>query len=495
MGTVTDRITAFLGSRKFYWFVLGFFVLEALWIAFSAVYPMAFDEDFHLGIIRIYSEQWSPILSVQPQNADRFGSLATDPSYLFHYLMSFPYRLVSIFTDSETAHVIALRLLNVGMMTAGVVLMRRVLLRAGTSAALANASLLLFALIPTVPLLAGQINYDNLMLLGLAAVLLVLLDITRDLRARKFNLASYVLLVVLLILNSLVKYPFLPIALAAVVYVLYMLWRTFRGQRFGQVVKKSYAALSRRTVIWLSVLFVVSSGLFLQSYGQNLLTYRHPVPDCGKVIGIEACLEYGPWGRNYRYAAAKPESFTPDPLWYASVWLQSLHYRLFFVVNGPPLYVNYPPAPLPSATAIPILVAGLLSLFFFTRKIFSGRPFLVFLLLTTILYAVALWSFNTYPQYVETGQPVAINGRYFIPLLLPMVAVFGRGLGIALRRQSVKVVFASAAIVLFLQGGGVSSFILRSDESWYWDSRAVVEVNEAARDVLSRVIFIGPKEY
>src|SRR5687768_2222343 len=100
MDRIAQKILGILGTRKFFWVVLGFFVFESVWIALSAIYPMAFDEEFHVSVIRIYSEQWSPFLAGQPENANRFGSLATDPSYFYHYLMSFPYRLLSVFTDS-----------------------------------------------------------------------------------------------------------------------------------------------------------------------------------------------------------------------------------------------------------------------------------------------------------------------------------------------------------------------------------------------------------
>ena len=95
---LSKRCTAFLGSRIFFAGILTVFVLQALWFALSALYPMAFDEEVHFGIINIYAHQWSPFLAGQPAGADSFGAIARDPSYLFHYLMSFPYRLLEQIT-------------------------------------------------------------------------------------------------------------------------------------------------------------------------------------------------------------------------------------------------------------------------------------------------------------------------------------------------------------------------------------------------------------
>src|SRR5579872_6980280 len=95
-----------LSSNKYFIGLVLFFICEALWIAFSGHYPMAFDEDFHFGVIKIYAHHISPFLSHQPANADEFGAIFRDPSYLYHYLMSFPYRLITLFTKDQTIQII-----------------------------------------------------------------------------------------------------------------------------------------------------------------------------------------------------------------------------------------------------------------------------------------------------------------------------------------------------------------------------------------------------
>ena len=496
MNGLLQKIAVVLGSRRFYWLVIGFFVFEALWVALSANYPMAFDEDFHFGVIKIYSGQWSPFLTGQPEGANKFGALAIDPSYLFHYLMSFPYRLLAAITDSQAAQVISLRLINVAIITTGLVLFRKVLLRAGTSPLVTNTATLLFALIPTVPLVAGQINYDNLFILALAGVCWFALLVTEDLRAGKINLSHIVWLAVLTLLACLVKYAFLPMLLAVFAYIVVLIGLKFRSRwrEFGTQIQKSYNGIGKWLKVGLIVALVLSGGLFLQRYGVNMVKYGHPVPPCDAAIGVEACMEYGPWGRNYRYAAEK-FNINPSPVAYTWTWLQGMHYRLFFMITGPPTHTNYPPAFLPSATAIVIVLCGTLSLIFYSRRVFAGQPFLVFLLLLAATYVAILW-FQRYGEFLETGQPVAINGRYLIPLLLPMAAVFGRGLSVALQVWPMaKKWVVVAVILLFWQGGGVFSFILRSDASWYWPNRAVVKINEGAQNVLSPIMFIGPKHY
>jgi hypothetical protein len=109
------RAVALIGSPGFFWGVLALLVLQAAWLACTGRYPMAFDEDFHLGIIRLYAHHISPFWNAQPPGADKFGAVFRDPSYLYQYLMSFPYRLISVFTADQTIQVLWLRAINIGL--------------------------------------------------------------------------------------------------------------------------------------------------------------------------------------------------------------------------------------------------------------------------------------------------------------------------------------------------------------------------------------------
>src|SRR5688572_18300901 len=179
------KVVRVLASRWFFVAVLAFFVFEALWMVASAAYPMAFDEEVHFGVIQLFSEHWLPFMGSQPESADSFGAIIRDPSYLYHYLMSFPYRFLNVFTDNQTAIIIVLRLINVALFVWGLVLFRKVMLRAKASPALAHTALAIFMLIPIVPQLAAHINYDNLLMIMVAWMCLLVATILDALKARK----------------------------------------------------------------------------------------------------------------------------------------------------------------------------------------------------------------------------------------------------------------------------------------------------------------------
>lgn len=497
MRRLGSKLTAILASRWFYRGVIIFFVIEALWIALSAGYPMAFDEEFHFGVIKLYAENWLPFLPPDAGSSGEFGAITRDSSFLFHWLMSFPYRLITLFTDSHVATVIILRILNVGMFTAGLVLFYRFMRRVGTSAAFSNTALALVALIPVVPLFAGQINYDNLMMLFVAWTCLLVLELYNGFRRREFDVRLAALLLAVCVFGSLVKYAFLPIAVVVVLFVGVSAWRSFRtSDAWRKALQRSYKTLSTGFKVGITALLLIGGILAFERYGGNTLKYGSPLSGCDRVMTVEQCMNFGPWGRDYQYAQTKG-NVNANPLRYTQTWLKGMHKRLFFMINGKHhhVYQNYPPPPIIANTATTLAIGGFIALLWYGRRVMRENPVLAFVVIMSVAYSAALWA-KTYSDYLATGIPVAINGRYLIPILLPLAAAVGAALHLAFRRiPSVKPFLATAAILLFLQAGGVFSFIIRSDTTWYWDNAWVDAANNAVRRVVDPLMIEGGTTY
>lgn len=502
MRSFLNRIVAILSSKHFFRAILGFFIFESVWIALSAVYPMAFDEDFHFGLIKVYSHYWLPFLSNQPPNANAYGAVARDSSYLYHYLMSFPYRIIALFVHGQTGQVILLRFINIGFFATGLVLFRRVLLRVKISRTLTNLSLLLFILIPIVPQLAAHINYDNLLIPLIAWACLLTFRAIDEIRRRSPSLRTLLMLGSVCVFATLVQYAFLPVFLGVVLFLIFITYRTYKGRlkllRTGLL--HSWRGQSLVAKIFLVSLLVVGVGMFAQRDGVNLVEYHTFTPDCSTVLSVKQCSAYGPWDRNYvthKAVEAKGGTITYfNPIEYLAVWSYWLWYRLFFAVNGPASgYTNYPPLPLPSAAAALIAIIGIVAVFKWRRRIFQGNAYLAFIFLVCVLYLAALWV-DGYSQYHYTNELVFMNGRYLLPILLLMAAIVGRAFSVALRNMpSRKSILAVVALAFFLQGGGVLTFISRSDASWDWPNSVVVKVNNAARSITRPVIIKGSKTY
>jgi hypothetical protein len=105
--------------------------------------------------------------------------------------------------------------------------------------------------------------------------------------------------------------------------------------------------------------------------------------------------------------------------------------------------------------------------------------------MVSIIYLASLFADN-YQGYLSTGQPNAINGRYLFPVLPLILILFGLAFRELLKRwRTLQFLIGAIAIVTLVWGGGVFTYILRSNDAWYWPSRPVVDANHAVQKVLS----------
>ena len=69
-----------LAAERCFYLIVILFGVQAVWFAFTARYPMAFDENFHFGLIQLHAQQWLPFFTSQPLHAEQFGAVVRDPS-------------------------------------------------------------------------------------------------------------------------------------------------------------------------------------------------------------------------------------------------------------------------------------------------------------------------------------------------------------------------------------------------------------------------------
>ena len=358
MSSLTQKLNSTiqrcLGSRRFIWVIIALLILQSLWIALTARYPQAFDENFHFGLIRLHADQWLPFFTHQPANADIYGPAWRDGSYFYHYLMSWPYRLISALTNSEATQVIFLRLINIGIFSSGIFVYRKLFRMLGISERLSNISLLFFVLLPIVPLLAGQINYDNLIFVLTGLLFVYTVRYVQQLRQRTtidVNAGLHVLLWGLL--ATICKYTSLPVFGAVVVL---LAWETLQIRRsIG-----SWPAFTwprRRVLIFTSLIVLVCAGLSFERFGLNLVQYHSLQPDCAKVLSVERCEAYSPWARDNVFAQIYDKPSLQGILVYPFVWFHRMLYETMFTIgsyfesNGTVTYQAASPLPMALVTA------------------------------------------------------------------------------------------------------------------------------------------------
>lgn len=484
----------FLRSRSAFYAVLAFFALESLWIALSSRYPMAFDEYFHYGVAQLHTQTWSPFLTDVPDSASLYGAITRDASFLYHYVLSFPLRLLNTSTDSMVWHILILRILNICIAVASLLIYAKLLRKLGVSQLATTGILLFVSLLPVMPLMAGQISYDNFFFLMVASTLLLgVTFLQRFQTSKQIDAGLLSWLLVSGLFTCFVKYAFLPAMLAIVLLIGMIVVRERRKTikayaRWWQTASSSAKAA-------LAVALVAGAVLFAGSYGVNLVKYRTPVPDCDAVIGIEACKSYGPWVRDHIAKQTFPGSSFADIPPYAAPWVEKMMEETFFMVGakyddgGVIVYRSTKPFPILLAAGWIILVLGIAIGLARTKFIWS-RLDCRLIMAVLLLYTLVLFGRNL-QFYLETGAAVAIHGRYVLPFMIPAIGILviaANGLRLPWINKRIVGVLVGVALIAFLQGG-LTTFIVATDDDWMWpQSQPAINVNSAARDVLSPLI-------
>lgn len=503
MKHVFRTIIAFLKTQRFFYAVVALLILQAGWIALSGRYPMAYDEQNHLGVVKLYVEHPSPFWAEQPPGPAPYSSVSRDPSYLYHWLMSFPYRVLDIFWKTDDAKVLAFRFISIGLFTWGLFLYRRLLLTTQASPALVHAVLMLFVLMPTVPFLAGQMNYDNLLFPMVAGALLLTIAITASIRRRQPDGLRLAWLAALAMAAGLVKFPFLAIMLPMLIWIGVVFvrslgrknWRQWRHWRLAAgLLVRSFQSASKTARVTAAVLVVASGVLFIERYGVNAVRYGTPVPECDQVLNVERCMAFGPWRRNYNIYQSKLAG-TLDPVksdvynFTYNEWLKLLVWQFFYTLNGP--IDNFSvgaPLPVPYYGGVILASVGACLIVIFRRYVFR-RPYMRGLVFVAVFYVFVLWAQN-YSDFLRLGLATAIQARYIILVLPIFLLALALAYNQALRHvPAAKVVLAIAAVsALLTQGGGIGVFIMRSNESWWWQSGRVIQANQAAQRLLMPIV-------
>lgn len=492
-GTMSKAFYKWLGSTSFFILSLSLFFINALWVALSSNL-LPYDEYYHVGIIKFYSLQWSPFISFQPAEMSVYGDITRLSSYVYHYAMSFPYRFFDVFINDEIIIIILLRIINIALVVVGVILFRNLFLKVRLSRRLVNVVIALFLATPIIAVLAAQNNYDNLMFL----LTPLFLGSAYKLITSSPRVYDVLQLLSLGMIATLVKFNFIVVFVSVSFYVvlsLLLIHKKKLPRKFTQSLRPC-GVLGVFTI----VMFILSLGFFTERVGFNIIKYREVKVDCASVQSVEVCSNYSPWRRNQAALANKPQT----PLYggvaeFSSLWFSRIM-RGFFAIfaniipsnlNQPDPYGHYvfrPLLPLPIAAAYGLLGVSLVAFILYARTLLKSK-FVQLSLVAALSIIISLWIFN-YLFYIKYGRAYAIQARYIVPVLMPMLVVLAEAL--RLFSAGSKQVWIRLALfivaLIFIFSGGVLGWIIRSDSSWYWPNETVVTINQSAQMVLKKVI-------
>jgi len=445
---------------------------------------MLYDEYFHVNVIKLFSQQLSPFITSQPTSYDIFGVLSYGVATLFHYLMSFPYRAISVFTDNLAIQVISMRLVCIAFTAVGIVLFNKLFQKIGIKQVFINVALLLFVLLPIVPFVAATVNYDNMLFPLTALFFIICVDI---LSSKKIVWTQYAWFIIIGCFASLVKYTFLPIFAVSTIYLAVVLYKQYgRGIFFKAI--ESFQATTKQVAIGLAGLIIVAVGMFSVVYIQNIILFGALQPNCQKVMSQERCDDNSLLVRDEQAEATKdtrPLIQTPD---YVSLWFVQMADWTTMSGARTVAYGTVVGEPLPVIYSVVFFggFIGLLSMIYSWNFLDKNKNW-YFLLVVSLILVLAVFMQN-YAYYIRLHAAYTIQPRYLLtimPILIVMTVVAVNY--IVRKRNTIKLLILFCALVLFLQGGGLITHIICSDEGWNWDSHIVRQINNSTRDFLTHL--------
>ncbi|PSL38784.1 putative membrane protein DUF2142 [Labedella gwakjiensis] len=486
----SSRVGRIVGHPGFFWITVALFTASGWWIALSVNHDLLFDEGYHMAIVRIFSDQWSPFIVQTPDQA-WLGDLSRFGSYLYHYVMAVPLRLLRWSgADLDTQYVV-LRALTVLLVSASLWWFRRTLLLCGIGRGTAQLAIFLFAALPLTSFVAATINYDNALLL-LAAVFFALT--ARILTIERVSGMRLLGLVAVGCLACLAKFTFLPVFLVCIVGICVVL---LRRRRLSSVRALTTAERPdrRRPLVTVGVvaLAIVAVGLFAERYLVSLIAFNSPQPDCDAIHSEAFCRNYGPWERNAQLDDAFPDrsaSLVDFASYALRAWVPTL-VKTFSTVGWAG---GYREADTVTATVIATAAAAVLLLCAVAiPRVVRSAPLAVLALAFVVLVASLL--VRNYGEYLRLGVVLAVSGRYILPFIPLALGVAGVGAGFLLSRTGrwrppIEAVVAVVAVLGATQGGFAIAFLAAAQPDWLSPASPLASITPALQAV-ARFLMIG----
>ena len=357
-------------------------------------------------------------------------------------------------------------------------LFRRLLLELRVSRAGTHTVLGLILLMPMTPFLAGQLTYDALFFTMSAVTMLLLFRLVRVLfGSRQVPLPLLLWAGTAVLLTVQIKYAFFPAVLGAGLYLAGLvawLWRTKKLNTADMWRSWGLAAKSGAGMVALGV-FLLVSVLFVQRYGMNVVQYGSLVPDCPVVLGHERCLGFAPYGRDaeIRENGWYTSISTTQKITYPATWYEKMLLESYFSVG--PKQIGYrvaKPLPVPFTAGKVLAAVSLLIIIVRLPWIIRSGVSAQLSLALLVTYVVFLFLKN-YSAFLSTAVPLSIHGRYVLPFLpLAGYLVYVGIQSLCGRRLIRKLAIALACLLLLASfwGGGITAYIIRSTDAWYWPS-------------------------
>lgn len=481
-----NKVITILRNDKFFYAVLLLFALQALWYVFS-IQPGLFDEVKHLDKIAIYAQHLNPFLGYQQTSWDHVGAITRDGSYMFYYLMSWPFRTINLFTDNRGVQVISLRLICLTSVLVAMIIYRKAFLRfRKLDRSLIHSIFLVVSLMPSIVMLAGSVNYDNIVLLLFSVAFLLAIKI---IDSGKLNFVHVTSFFTLCLFATIVKYTNIVLFLPLAAFVAYQILRR-HGTSAWHKLLLSANNTPRLTKYLLIIASVIVLGLFIERPMINVVRFGSIDPDCTQLMSHQRCMSsydyafYNKIDSTYKTADFKPE----NPIAYGvKYWLP----RMLNTQNDIFELGRASWLPIAGITMAIGTVAGALSIAIHLPVLVRDKNNQ--LILSVIVFYTSILFISEYIAYTRHGVPSALRFRYLIPIFPLFLYLAGLSMQGYIRKYKITALTAGVCFVLLMtQGGGViymfTTPAMQTHPDIYWHNSNLREINRHLEDISKHLI-------
>jgi hypothetical protein len=424
-----------------------YFFVVTVFFALRIKLGVAPDEHHHYDLIRYYANNsLDPFLD--KQNSDfALGSINSSVSYLYHYLMSYAFRLSDLINIDT---VFGVRFVNILLGIGTLISLNYI----GAALKLAKrtriAILILIANIPMFMFLSASINYDNLVIFMTVLAVAITLGLQK-----KFTVQKMTALIAIILLGPVVKKAFLAISAALFVYAAYLIYMN-RSQ-----IRKQTESLYKKEKIKLALLgivLLVSLSAPLIKYGTNMVHYGTLEPKCTAVLSDEQCLNYPIYARTKNYNS-HPVTINPmSKDKYVVSWLDLMVERTYGLFGHKTFQSSA------AVLTLVVMMAYVLIILFF-RKV-SIKSLKSTIIPALFFFYMAALIYTNHKSYVRRGNiGLAVQGRYAFPVLLPFIIYVVSLYNRTLSKKLFQNVLLALVIIFALITGPL--YILKGiDPSW-----------------------------
>lgn len=437
---VLQKNEGVISSRSVLVIVLVYFAVFGFLMVNHGGQP---DQGKHVYYSSRFSETWG-IPTEDPQSP----YYVTDNVYFYYWLNGAILKVSRVFMPEVEGYslsrteIFLLRLCSIMLSAATLFYVYRLASKVsgsqggGILAAFFYANILMFVFI------SAGISFDTFVSLSSAAALFHLVCLLQQ----EDYTANTAWMGIWLCLGALSKNEGVLLA-----FILFLAWLLY-----SIIARNNITIRFNRTNLVLIALLAVTSGLFLEFYGRNLIQYHRPIPKCEQVKSEEACTRFA-FRRELRQEVHYPElwekrNFIVGPFEYA------MNYWLFNMVNGIWGIVSH-------NTYVPRFTTSLHSLLiiwciFCMARYWKKENIVTTTLLLIILgYSGYVFFLNYRSELVFNFRHFAVQGRYLFPVLGAFIALMVNYL-LSINSQVVKKTILALAIILYF-AGGLGTFVFR----------------------------------